>query len=159
MLMGDRDTETMLAWSEQYETGHPVIDAQHRMLISYINRLEVMSQRTGLTREDFEYFLHFVEFLEDYTLTHFNHEEKCMLRYRCPAHQDNVQAHKDFLDFYRGFGRRLGEKGCGPEVIRELYDFCSKWIRQHILKIDVQLKPCQVPVDGTPEEPEELDFI
>jgi len=30
----------MLQWSEQFETGHSLIDTQHKMLITYINRLE-----------------------------------------------------------------------------------------------------------------------
>jgi hemerythrin len=148
----------MLAWSDQFETGHPLIDAQHRMLFSYINRLEVMSQKTGFTREEFEYFLRFVEFLENYILVHFKNEEQCMYRFRCPAHQDNLHSHREFLEFYREFALRLDSKGCGPEAVKELYHFCSNWVRQHILRIDMQLKPCQTPM-VEPDEPEDEDLI
>jgi hemerythrin len=148
----------MLEWSDQFETGHPLIDAQHRTLIGYINRLEAMSQRTSFTREEFEYFLRFVEFLENYILVHFQCEEDCMNRFRCPAHQENLHSHKEFLDFYRAFVPRLKSKGCGPEAIREIYDYCSNWIRRHILRIDVQLKPCQTPI-VEPDEPEDVDLI
>jgi hemerythrin len=135
----------MLNWNEKFETGHSWIDTQHRMLISYINRLEDMSGNTNPSQEDIALFLRFMEFLENYLITHFREEEDCMFRFRCPAHKDNKIAHTEFLDFFQGFKRRFGIEGYRPEVVRELFEACVAWIQRHILKIDVQLKPCQTP--------------
>lgn len=141
----------MVNWTEKFETGHPLIDTQHRMLISYINRLEEFAGNSCPTKEEVELFLRGIEFLETYILTHFKEEEDCMFRFRCPAHKENKQAHSEFLDFFRAFRLRLEAGGYRSELVQELHDACGLWIRRHILRIDVQLKPCQSqapPSDG-----------
>lgn len=135
----------MVKWNEQFETGHAWIDAQHRMLISYVNRLEGLWQNTNPSREEVAEFLRFMEFLEDYIVEHFREEEDCMFRFRCAAHKDNTTAHTEFLDFFRGFKLRFRIEGYRPEVVKELFEACVAWIDQHILRIDVQLRPCQTP--------------
>jgi hemerythrin len=143
----------MLKWSEKLETGHLLIDAQHRMLISYINRLEVFAQNTNPSREEVELFMRLLEFLETYTLTHFKEEEDCMYRFRCPAHRENKQAHREFLDFFREFKLRIASDGYHSGLVKELHESCSLWIQRHILRIDTELKPCL----NRPSTPDELE--
>jgi hemerythrin len=143
----------MLLWNEQFETGHLLVDAQHRMLISYINRLEELAQNTNPSRIDADLFLRFIEFLETYILTHFRDEEGCMNRFKCPVRAENKMAHRAFLGFFRKFKRRLEVEGYRPAVMQELHESCSAWIQQHILRIDVQLKPCLNQISA-PEQPE-----
>ena len=131
----------MLKWTEKYETGNSLLDAQHRMLFSYINRLEAFTRTTNPSQEELSLFMRVVEFLETHALTHFKEEEECMLRFKCPEHRENKQAHSEFLDFYRGFTRRLHYEGCRPELVRELHKACVTWIQRHILRTDMQLKP------------------
>lgn len=140
----------MLLWNEQFETGHPLVDSQHRMLISYINRLEDMAHNTNPSLVEVELFLRFIEFLETYILTHFREEEDCMVRFKCPVHAENVAAHETFAAFFQNFKLRLESGGYHPEVVQELHESCSSWIRNHILRVDVQLKPCL----NRPVEPE-----
>jgi hemerythrin len=132
----------MLQWSQHFETGDPAIDSQHRALISHINRLEEMSHNTNPNRQEVEFILNLVDFVENYTQMHFSHEEDCMERHRCPAHQENKAAHNHFLNFFREFKRRFEAEGCRPNVLKDLHDACSSWIQDHILKIDTRLKPC-----------------
>ena len=143
----------MLDWNEQFETGHSVIDSQHRMLIAYINRLEELSGNSHPSHDEVELFARFLEFLENYIVTHFTEEEGCMFRFRCPAHKDNLVAHSEFLDFFRGFKLRLEIEGYSSEAVRELYAACVAWIIRHILRIDVQLRSCQTPF-YKPDEPD-----
>ena len=143
----------MLDWNENFATGHPLIDTQHRMLISYVNRLETLAENTNPTPEEVGLFLRFIEFLEDYIMAHFSEEEECMHRFRCPAHYENKRAHGEFLDFFRGFKLRFEVEGYRPEVVKELFEACVAWIQRHILRIDVQLRPCQTRIFA----PEETD--
>jgi hemerythrin len=143
----------MLLWSEQFETGHLLMDTQHRMLISYINRLEELARNTNPSRVEVELFLRFIEFLETYILTHFREEEECMNCFKCPVRVENKMAHRAFLGFFRKFKLRLEVEGYRPEVVEELHEACSAWIQQHILRIDVQLKPC-LRQTSAPEEPD-----
>ena len=143
----------MLLWTEQFETGHLLVDTQHRMLISYINRLEDLAQNSNPSQVEVELFLRFVEFLETYISTHFRDEEGCMHHFKCPVRVENQLAHRAFLAFFRKFKLRLEVEGYHHEVVQELHDACSAWIQQHILRIDVQLKPC-LNQTSAPEEPE-----
>jgi hemerythrin len=143
----------MLKWNEQFETGHSLIDAQHRMLISYINRLEVFAQNTNPGAEEVELFIRVLEFLETYILTHFRNEEDCTYRFRCPAHSKNKQAHSEFVDFFLEFKLRLESRGYRTELVKQLSIYCSIWIQRHILLIDSELKHYQT----LPSTSEELD--
>jgi hemerythrin-like metal-binding protein len=130
----------MLEWNEQYETGDALIDAQHRMLISYVGRLEALAQTVNPTPEDVHLFVRSIEFLETYALTHFQQEENCMRRARCPAHRDNLQAHSEFLDFLNQFKRQVELEGWRSDLVRELHTSCTAWVVRHILRIDTWLK-------------------
>jgi hemerythrin len=131
----------MLLWSETFETGHPRIDSEHRSLINYVNQLEGMSRNTNPNREQVEFILKLVEFVETYTAVHFKHEESCMVCNRCPAYQENKVAHEQFLQFFQQFKRRFKTDGCRPDVLEELHTTCSSWIQSHILRVDMKLKP------------------
>lgn len=130
----------MIDWNEEVETGHSLIDAQHRMLISYVNRLEGVWQNTNPSREEVELFVRFMEFLEDFILDHFKKEEDCMLRVRCPVHNYAQAAHHEFLTFLRGFKQRFGLKGYRAELVRELFEACVSFIHGHILRTEAQLR-------------------
>jgi hemerythrin-like metal-binding protein len=143
----------MLNWDKKYETGHARVDDQHRMLFTYVNELEDLAKGTGsfLNGEDIRQYFRFIDFLEDYAVTHFREEEECMHRFRCPAHQKNLVAHGEFKKFFQEFKNKSNHLGYRLELVRELHEACAKWLTQHILRVDVQLKPCQTPHDDVSE--------
>jgi hemerythrin len=132
----------MLQWTEKFETGHPQIDFQHKMLMNYINKLDGISHTTNPTRQEVEFIINLVDFVEKYTTEHFKHEESCMKRHHCVAYTENKFAHQAFSRYFVEFKRRLANEGCRPEVLRDLHETCTAWIRSHILTIDVKLKDC-----------------
>lgn len=132
----------MLPWNEQFATGSPTIDSQHRMLISNINHLEGMLNNTNLNREECDFLIHLVDFLESYAESHFKFEEQCMERYRCPAHRQNKAAHEQFLTFLQQFKERYRTEGFRLEVLKSLHAALSLWLEDHILKVDTQLRAC-----------------
>jgi hemerythrin len=140
----------MLQWSEKLETGDSIIDSQHKTLIGYINQLEGLAHTTNFDRREVEFILNLVDFVEQYTLAHFAHEENCMARHRCPVYEQNKTAHLRFLEFFKNFKRCFESEGCRPTVLKDLHETCTDWILTHILHIDLQLKPClsQPPTEG-----------
>ena len=68
-----------------------------------------------------------------------------MERHRCPVHAKNKQAHAVFLAFFEQFKEITRHKGFTPDVVRGLHETLSQWIQQHILQVDIQLKPCLQP--------------
>lgn len=139
----------MIEWSDKFEIGDELIDAQHRMLINYVNRLDDLSPAANPSPESVELFFRFLEFLETYVLTHFKHEEDCMYRTRCPAHYENLKAHTEFLDFFQQFKRQVAVEGWRSELVDELNNSCKAWIQRHILLIDRRLKYARLP-SGSP---------
>jgi len=132
----------MVLWNEQFVTGSSKLDLQHRTLINNINHLEEMLTTTNLTREECEFVIHLVDFLENYADTHFNFEEQCMARYRCPAHVKNKQAHEQFRVFFQHFKERYKAEGFRREILLGLHKTLNLWIEEHILQVDTQLRPC-----------------
>lgn len=132
----------MVIWTEQFATGSDTLDQQHRLLINNLNLLESLLADTNPSREQGEFLIHLVDFLESYANTHFKFEEECMERYRCPAHAQNKQAHAQFMGFLREFKERCRVQGLRPEVLQSLYQRLSSWVEGHILGVDTRLRPC-----------------
>jgi len=132
----------MVLWNEKFETGVGRIDLQHRMLINNINHLEEMLVNTNPTREECNFLIHLIGFLESYADMHFAVEEQCMERYRCPAHQQNKDAHQQYRDFFKNFKQRCAAEGFRQDVLKDLHATACQWIENHILQVDTQLKRC-----------------
>lgn len=132
----------MLQWNEKFEIGQLEIDSQHKMLVDYTNRLESLAHITNPDRQEVEFLLNLVDFVEQYTQSHFAYEENCMARYRCPAYAANRAAHLEFSQYFRAFKHRFEVEGCRPELLKGLYETCRNWVQTHIFHLDMQLKPC-----------------
>ncbi len=132
----------MLLWTEQFSTGSPVIDEQHRQLIQHLNQFEGLLVETSPTTENLAKITQFLDFLEDYVDSHFRYEEQCMESYRCPAHQKNLQAHENFKQLFQRFKTRSRQEGFRAEMLVELNQTINVWIQDHILRVDTGLKPC-----------------
>ena len=132
----------MLTWNQQFATGSPLIDTQHRMLIDQINRLEQLLNGPPPPQSTIDQLL---TFLGSYVSTHFKFEEQCMERAHCPAHEKNKQAHAAFLGVFGKFKERYLVEGPKPELLKSLQTAAADWIKQHILTVDIQLKACAKP--------------
>ena len=119
-----------------------MLDQQHRLLIDHINLLEEVLQSTNFTREEADFAVNLVDYLDAYAKIHFNGEEKCMDSYRCPAHAQNQQEHEQFRDFIRNYNRLFELEGFKVENLRMLHGVMQNWITEHILKVDTQIRPC-----------------
>jgi hemerythrin len=135
----------MLIWTEEFATGSPTIDAQHRQLINHVNELDRLLNKTNPSREDIEFIVQFLDFLEDYMDSHFSYEEQCMENYRCPVHGKNKQAHESFKEMFRRYKTDSNREGFQMKLLMELNTTMRSWIQDHILRIDTQLKPCLKP--------------
>jgi len=138
----------MIDWNEELETGDALIDAQHRILILYVNRLEQMGQSTNPSREEVELFVRFILFLDDFLPLHFGLEADCLHRRQCPAYENAQAAHTEFFNFYQGFKQRFGIEGYRQELVRELLAACGSFIKRHVLGSEAQLGRCKTELSG-----------
>ena len=130
----------MLQWTDQFATGFPLVDTQHRMLIDKINLLERIAAEPKPQKAQVDELL---TFLGGYVATHFKFEEGCMEKARCPAHEKNKQAHAAFLNTFAKCKAQYGVEGPTPAFLRGLHQAAADWIKGHILSVDVQLKSCK----------------
>jgi hemerythrin len=129
----------MLAWSKDFETGSPLVDTQHRMLIEKINELGRLLNGPPPSRAAIDQLQ---EFLGAYVKFHFAFEERCMEQHHCPAHEQNKQEHAAFLAIFQEFSERYQAEGPKPELLQGLQRMASDWIKNHILTVDIRLNAC-----------------
>jgi hemerythrin len=132
----------MIKWTSDFETGSATLDEQHQLLIDHINLLENSLHITNPTREQAEFAMHLVDYLEAYADIHFKDEEDCMASCRCPAQDQNRKEHELFRGFVSNYRQLSKARGFTINLLRNLHASIESWIKTHILKIDTQLKPC-----------------
>ncbi|MHB1035965.1 MAG: bacteriohemerythrin [Pirellulales bacterium] len=124
-----------LAWEPTMTTGVRSVDDQHKELFRQVAALkDAMSQGKG--RDEIARVL---GFLGDYVVKHFSEEERVMARYACPAAAANKAAHAAFLAKFKELRARFDTAGAGPALVLETFDVVTKWLVEHIHKIDTQL--------------------
>jgi hemerythrin-like metal-binding protein len=122
-----------MAWQPALEVGFAKIDEDHRELIAALNRLHAAMDQ-GQDKEELAKVLNF---LRDYTVSHFQTEEALMIKYGYPGASAHFAAHSelvlkvcDFIVDYRAGRAALTEA---------LLDFLETWLVGHILGQDHEL--------------------
>ena len=115
-----------MEWRSELEVGHGRIDADHQDLVGAMNRLHAAMDQ-GKDREEIALVLNF---LRDYTVTHFSTEEALMIRHNYPDAPSHFAAHaalllqvSDFIADYRT-GSIVG--------MAEMLQFLETWLVEHI---------------------------
>ncbi|MBS1144686.1 MAG: bacteriohemerythrin [Proteobacteria bacterium] len=127
-----------LVWSENFVTGVPEIDEQHRILVNTLNEANVRLAENSSP----EFLEQITRDLLSYALYHFETEEALMQEY---AYNDQSAEEADrHLREHRGFSAKVvavreGLKG-GILITREdLLSFLNNWLVNHILNTDKKL--------------------
>jgi hemerythrin-like metal-binding protein len=130
-----------LVWTEAMRTGSVEIDFQHRELIRQVESLhEAMRQGRGQ-----EEFARTLDFMAQYVARHFAAEEALMERVQCPAAEENKKAHRQLVERLAQLRSKFDQEGTKTTALREMYQELSKWLANHICKVDAQLRPCLEP--------------
>jgi hemerythrin len=128
-------------WDESMATGVKELDEAHRTLFLWVDKLgEAMKQGKGKSE-----VLGILDFLGKYAASHFACEEDCMNRYQCPLASTNKRQHDEFLLFFTKTKAEVEANGVKVRSVLELQETLGNWLRHHIKKVDVSLKPCVKP--------------
>ena len=122
-----------IQWSQEFEIGINVIDAQHRRIVDYINELaevDGQSSRPAVAGV--------IDALLDYTYSHFAFEEALMEE----AEYEFVAVHKNT---HQAFTQRIDDLHQrfrdGDEVAAELGELLKTWLIEHIQADDQSYAP------------------
>jgi len=129
----------MISWSSTLETGHAIVDNDHKKLIDQLNALSDALHR-GEGREQ---ITGMIVFLNSYAREHFAREEAHMQRIGCSAFEENRRAHDQFVAKLDGWVAKLRSAGASTGLVLEVHREASAWIRNHILACDCKLRGCR----------------
>lgn len=121
-------------WNPSMSVGVAEFDNHHQKLISYINQLhDAMKEGKGKN-----IITDLLKNLYDYTVFHFSKEEEKLASINYPKLDEQKTAHKAFIDKVNEYYKRSSEGDLFLSV--EILDFLSNWLKNHILKTDMEYK-------------------
>ncbi len=123
----------LITWGPALQVGHKDIDEQHQKLIDLVNRLND-AMRAGHSKEILNDVL---TQLVNYTVYHFNTEERLMAQYHYTASATHKTEHQKFIDDVSRFKKNfdLGQSTVSTEIMNFLRD----WLARHIMQTDKKL--------------------
>jgi hemerythrin len=133
-------------WDPSMATSVPQVDSEHQEWFRQADRLN-QALMEGKGRDEIEKILNFVG---DYVVTHFAHEEKIMADYSCSVADANKAAHTKFIGRYMELQSRYAQAGASSSLAIEIHDLLKKWLIEHITHIDIHLLPCANSGKQTP---------
>jgi hemerythrin len=114
----------LMSWTKDLESGITVIDDQHKRIVDFINELDDAC-RTGNTDET----NHVMEGLLNYTVTHFEFEERLQEKAGYQYLKAHQRIHELFMKKVAAFRERAGK---GEDVAPELLILLQGWLVNHI---------------------------
>lgn len=124
-----------MPWTPNLSVGVTAIDLEHKELI---NRIDALYE-AGKNRKSAEYVGGLLVFLQDYTKTHFAHEETYMQSIHYPGYDQQKQQHTAFIDHLAKLQQEFDKAGGSLLVILDANQFLLNWLTKHITILDKQI--------------------
>lgn len=121
----------LITWNDSLATGISIIDAQHKVLISKLNKLN--SSIAALHGSELNILL---DELLEYTFYHFETEENYFEKFDYEEKEGHLKEHDDFRKYLKKFLKV--EIKDDPNMQDELLNFLKKWVEHHIKDIDMK---------------------
>jgi hemerythrin len=124
----------MYEMKEEYYTGIAQIDNEHKRLF------ELAEEAYQLLHDEYRHdkydeLVAILQELEDYTKTHFQHEEEYMASIDYPAIFIQKAQHKAFIEKLESIDYEEMDDN-QEQSIADILDFLTDWLVNHILKMD-----------------------
>ena len=125
-----------VAWSEQYSTGNPLVDAYHHIFFQMVE-----DYSAALQAGDASSMPDRIGFLVDYTFMHFQSEERLMERAGYPDLEAHRASHQAFRERVQALhDTYLADPGAVSA--EELLRLVQEWFAHHILGEDLRFREC-----------------
>lgn len=121
-----------ITWRDSFSVQVPSIDGQHKTLVALINEL-YNKFYAGI---DNQYLQKLFKELEEYTVYHFDYEEKFMKLYHFSRFNEHKQEHESFKEKIAACKQNL-DAGNTRDMI-DLVTFLKDWLLKHIMGTDQQ---------------------
>ena len=122
-------------WTDKYSVGNPLVDAYHHIFFQMVDEFRTaMAQQVPPAMEDR------IAFLVDYTLMHFDSEEKLMEKVGYPDVAAHKATHMDFREKMLDLHNRYKADANAVDA-EEVLLLVQNWFSHHILGTDMEFKP------------------
>ena len=130
-----------LVWGDHLSVGNALIDSEHKNLLVVLNRIENAIKSWDRIALSSAY-----ELLDTYMYIHTQNEEKIAEAIKYPFAQDKI-ALQQLMDEMGYMIHKLElSTSVWPDNILKMYSrFLAKWMNEHIVKINMQMKPALQP--------------
>lgn len=117
-----------MEWNDSLSVGVDLIDTEHKQLIQAINDLfDACMQGKGRAK-----IAETLQFLEDYTKSHFTDEEALQKKYQYPGFPLHQKIHQGFVNDIQFYKKQLEENGPTIALVAKFNSFASAWLIKHI---------------------------
>lgn len=127
----------MIEWHEKFSVGYKIFDEQHMKLIEILNSVESLIKDKTI-HNDLLYDRLNVLFNElvDYTVYHFETEERVFEQKDYPLAEEHGELHRIFVEKVKEqlSGFKLGKDE--RKVALEIYNMLLDWLMNHIVGAD-----------------------
>jgi hemerythrin len=124
--------DLLIEWTEDFSVGVVEIDNQHKKLVKMINELhQAMKQGKGNSHAG-----DIINQLVDYSIYHFQTEEKYFDKFDYPQTEKHKKIHTDFVNIVSFFKNEF--KNNEVMLTIDILNFLSSWLRKHILGDDME---------------------
>lgn len=120
-----------IQWDQSYSVGINTFDQHHQNILKLLNTLEESAKTEGTSSAQ---VIDALKELLDYSVYHFNAEERELQAYNYPNLQQQKNEHKKFTAKIENFSA-MYLAGSEPNV-SDVIDFLRKWILTHIHEVD-----------------------
>jgi hemerythrin len=134
-----RSISMQTAWNSSLATGVNTVDTEHQEIFRQV----AMMNQAMIDGKGQAELKKIIDFVDDYIVTHFSHEEKIMNDYRCPVAEANKQAHTKFIANFKTLKQKFDAKGASSSLVLDISSMISDWLINHIKQIDSQLGKCK----------------
>lgn len=127
--------EIKLEWTKQYEIGIELIDQEHKLIIENYNQLYLaIYENKGK-----DYYGKVLEFLMEYVLIHFQHEEAIQEKMGYPNLNEHKKLHEAFRKQVNLLYSNYKEQNVSQKDLIIVCLFVKKWLLEHILIEDKKI--------------------
>jgi hemerythrin len=126
-----------IVWNPEYNLGVPIIDEQHRGIVSVINSLHFGMQNNY----DKDILSPIIDMMHDYTRIHFQIEESFLEKIDSPKAKRHNGLHRELSS-------KLADVGRNSMMDKDPYkfmDFLKNWWINHICSEDLIYRNCIFP--------------
>lgn len=127
---------SLILWDESLGVNVKEIDTQHQKLIDLINELHD-AMKGGKGKEVLQEILNG---LADYTVYHFNTEEKYFAEFHYDKSVEHKGQHKEFVEKVVEFKKKFEADEVGLTI--EIMHFLKDWTVEHIKGSDKEFTKC-----------------